>query len=245
MPQFELVMPCYNEGPNLTALFERTVAAALKRGFTPGDFQLVLVDNGSSDNSAVILQELARHPKADFLRVVRVMPNRGYGFGIWSGLQSTQAEFIGWSHGDGQCDPDDALRAWLVLREQPGPTLYKGRRLQRPSRAAWLLSRFFEIATLLLAGVRLHEINAQPKVFPRELLNVLSTPPHDYTFDLHVLLQAHRAGYVIRAMDVRFLPRTHGHSHWAVGIRSRARTIRGFLKYLVREGRRPSARKAK
>ena len=87
------------------------------------------------------------------------------------------------------------------------------------------------LATVVLA-TPLSDINGQPKVFPRQFLQELTRPPHDFTLDLYVLYRARRAGWRIDTVPVDFEKRLHGMSHWAFSWRSKLRTIRGFMKYL-------------
>jgi hypothetical protein len=88
------------------------------------------------------------------------------------------------------------------------------------------------VATVLLR-TRLSEINAQPKLFSRELLSALTHPPIDFNFDVYVLQQAKRQGWQIRSIPVAFPPRKYGHSNWAATWRSKLRTILRSVKYML------------
>ena len=80
-----LVIPCYNEAKNLPALLARC-GAVLAGPAT----ELVLVDNGSTDDSAAVLSALLpRHPYA---RSIAVATNQGYGHGILAGLRAQLAK---------------------------------------------------------------------------------------------------------------------------------------------------------
>jgi glycosyltransferase involved in cell wall biosynthesis len=232
-PELQLVLPCYNEARNLEALVRRAAAAARSQGYLPGRFELVLVENGSHDDSAQVMERLKADPElGPWFRVVRVAQNRGYGFGIWSGLQTVTAPWVAWSHADQQCDPGDAFRGLRELQAAGGDrVLVKGRRRGRDWKE-WVVSRVFETIASALLGRRLSEVNAQPKVFPRALLAELRRPPETFAFDLYVLYRARRAGYRIREIPVSFPPRVHGVSNWASSLASRARTIRGMLAYI-------------
>lgn len=232
---FSLVIPCYNEAGSLPELVRRAADCARARALGPGDFRLVLVDNGSTDGSDAVLRDLAAGPDGAFLDVVRVSPNRGYGDGILRGLRAAapRGGILAWTHADGQCDPGDAFRGFEIVRDAPVPTLVKGRRHGRAA-ADRLVSRAFEALALLVLGRRLHEINAQPKVFPAGLVARLDGAPPDFPFDLFVLLRARDAGLALREIDVAFPPRRHGQSRWAATARSRARTMLRFAGYMVR-----------
>lgn len=230
---FSLILPCYNEARSLEALVRRAVACAAGRRLAPHEFRLILVDNGSTDDTARVLEEVARGPGGEYVDIVTVPVNQGYGHGVASGLRAARPGAVGWTHADEQCDPEDAFRAWELWRTSPDATLVKGARHGRAP-GHWLFSRCFELAASCLLGRRFHEINAQPKVFPVALLDALESPPRDFTFDLYVMLKAAERGYRVREIPVRFPPRPHGESRWAATFRSKARTVAGFLRFMIR-----------
>ena len=236
MMDFELVVPAYNESKNLPLLVERCAQAGVAQGFTPETFQLVIVENGSTDDSHQILQDLKQGPHGPWFRVVRVFPNQGYGFGLKQGLSATTAKTVGWSHADMQTDPLDALLAFKILRSKtaadPGcKIVVKGERQGRNWKDA-MVSRIFAAFGSFILGLRIAEINAQPKVFHRDLLRLLRDPPVTFGFDLYALYQAQKAGYGFESLTVQFPSRQHGLSKWSASLTSRRRTITGLIRYM-------------
>ncbi len=234
MLKFELVLPCYNEGRSLETVLTRAVDAAKESGYCTQDFQLVVVDNGSKDATQDVLTALKQKELAEWFRVVPVMPNRGYGNGIWQGLKTTTAQYVGWSHADQQCDPKDAFRALQIVESGRSKNLLvKGERYGRAPRDRFV-SRVFEAFARFILGLRCREVNAQPKVFMRELLNNIPEPPLDFSFDLYVLYRAIKSGFEIRTISVFFPPRVHGVSNWSARFFGRYRTIWGMIRYMLR-----------
>jgi glycosyltransferase involved in cell wall biosynthesis len=232
-----LVLPCYNESKSLLKLTERVLNCVRQRGLSPETFSLVLVENGSKDNSWQVIQTLLTGPNKAYMESVRVPVNQGYGYGVLQGLQfaALKAETVAWSHADEQCDPDDVFRAWEVLARLPDPkkALVKGTRSGRRG-TEWLISRGFDTLTSLLMGRLFTEINAQPKVFDRSLVALLSHPPKDFAFDFYVLAEAKRHGYRFSSIPVHFGPRPHGVSNWSHSFLSRVRTIAKMVRYLFK-----------
>lgn len=229
--QFELVVPAYNEAKNLPLLIQKTVEAAKNAGHTPETFQLIIVNNGSVDDSAEVLKQLSKGQDGPWFRIVLVEKNQGYGFGLWSGLQNTQSQFVGWSHADLQCDPVNAFLALDIVKKYPRQCLVKGVRSGRDKKDIFV-SRVFETLARLILGVSVHEMNAQPKVFPHEMLKLLKNPPKTFAFDLYALFNAQKAGYEIQTIPVLFPPRIHGVSNWASHFLLRYKTIWGIIKYM-------------
>jgi hypothetical protein len=174
-------------------------------------------------------------PKFAFARQITVMPNQGYGYGIFSGLQAARGEFLAFSHADMQCSPADVFRAYeaLLAQSSPSQVLIKGKRAPRGLNAALVTNGMAFIASLVLT-TRLSDINAQPKLFHRSHLARLKQAPPGMQFDLYVLYQAKRAGLAIKTIPVVFGQRAHGHSKWAFSILSRYKTIWSMLLYIFK-----------
>ncbi|MFN0060061.1 MAG: glycosyltransferase family 2 protein [Planctomycetota bacterium] len=229
-PRLSIVLPCYNEAANLPGVVER-----YREVWQDLPAELILVDNGSTDATAEVLASLIAQPAYRFARTVRVPVNRGYGYGIWQGLLAARGETLAFSHADQQCDAADVFTAYheLFRSRSPHSTLVKGRRRGRALQSRFVTSVMSVVAGVVL-GYRLRDINAQPKLFPSELLEDLSAPPNGFEFDLYVLYRARRAGYQVRTVPVEFGPRAHGVSKWATSVFSRWRTMLGVFRYIFR-----------
>lgn len=206
--KLSLIIPCYNEAANLPLLLERC-----KEVTSQPDCEVILVDNGSTDNSPDVLRELL--PDHTGCRSIRVEQNQGYGFGILSGLKAARGDILAWTHADMQTDPQDALRG-LAFFEKHGPNIFvKGRRYGRPLGDVAFTIGMSLFETVLL-GKPMWDINAQPTMFSRVFFESWQAPPYDFSLDLFAYYQARRAGLAIHRFPVRFGERAHGVSHWNV-----------------------------
>jgi glycosyltransferase involved in cell wall biosynthesis len=224
-PMLSLIIPCYNEARNLPLLIRRVEESFSAESGT----EVILVDNGSTDESPEILRRLDGHR---VIRSVRVDVNQGYGFGILSGLRAARGQFLGWTHADMQTDPADALKA-LTLIQQAGThkLLVKGRRYGRPLQDVAFTVGMSAFETVLLR-TRLWDINAQPNVMSRELFDAIANDaPHDFSLDLYVYHAAKARGHRIVRFPVRFGKRAHGVSHWNVDWRSKKKFIVRTVKF--------------
>jgi glycosyltransferase involved in cell wall biosynthesis len=231
-PRLSIVLPCYNESRNLPLLLKR-----YREAWEDFPAELLLVENGSTDDSAATLDQLLASGHYPFARVVRVPVNRGYGFGMMSGLRDARGEFVAFSHADMQCAAADVFAAFRMLRGSPDPerSLVKGRRYGRHWRDRIITAAMSVIAFALL-GRRLTDINAQPKVFHRSLLDFLKHPADGFQLDLYILYIAASHGFTIRTVPVAFPPRIHGTSNWAFSLASRCRFIGQMIHYMFELG---------
>ncbi len=206
-PRFSIVLPCYNEALTLPSIFARFEAVLRDRP----DIEVIFVNNGSRDDSREVLASETARPGRGFARVVTVEVNQGYGFGILAGLRECGGDFIGWTHADSQYDPAVVVEACDALLAAPDParTFLRGRRLRRGAFDAFFTAGMSVYASLAL-GVRVRDVNAQPKLFPRAFRDLMTSPPHDFSLDLYALVLARRQGYTLLELPVVFAPRLHG-----------------------------------
>ena len=109
--ELSIVIPAYNELESLPYLLEDYHEE--KKNVK---FQLVIVDNGSTDGTAEYLKKECSKKENKFIKVVTVERNIGYGHGIHQGLMACDANVVGWSHGDLQCDPNDVFRGYKIFK---------------------------------------------------------------------------------------------------------------------------------
>lgn len=224
MKTLSLVIPCYNEAANLPLLVARCAEV-----FRDERAEVILVDNGSTDDSSAVLARLLQGQQA--IRTVRVEVNRGYGFGILSGLRAAKGDILGWTHADMQTDPADALRGLDIFQRNPDAQLFvKGRRYGRPVGDVVFTAGMSLFETVLF-GKPMWDINAQPTLFPRALFESWTQPPHDFSLDLFAYESALRRGYRVERFPVLFGKRAHGHSHWNINWRAKAKFVRRTLSY--------------
>lgn len=224
--RLSIIVPCYNEEKNIPLILEK-FASVIKSD----DIEVLLVNNGSVDNSEAVMNELiVNYP---FARVVKVEVNQGYGFGITSGLKETQGEFIGYTHADMQTDPADVLKSLEIIQKQENSKIcyVKGDRKGRP-----LFDQFFTMGMSafesLYLGKKLWDINAQPNIFHRSFFNEIKEDcPKDFSLDLYFLYMAQKKGLNIIRFDVVFPERLHGESSWNDGFASKWKFIKRTLDF--------------
>ncbi len=226
MPKLSVVLPCYNESKSIYDILSRF--AEVKNV----DTELILVNNGSTDNTNDVLNKVLKKSKFGFARSVTINKNKGYGNGILFGLKYSKGDFLAFSHADLQCDPLDIFRAYnlLIKTSNPKKTLVKGNRIGRRN----FLTTILHLLATFLFFKKFDDINGQPKVLHRSLFNSLKNPPKNFAFDFYVQYVALKNNYKILNIPVRFTKRKHGQSHWASTFKSRTKTTIGFVKYMLK-----------
>ena len=223
--KLSVVVPCYNESKNIPLILNK-FNEVIKRD----DVEVVLVNNGSTDNSQEIFDELV--PKYPFARVHKIEVNEGYGYGIVSGLKAAKGEFIGYTHADMQTDPHDVIKALNIIesQEQPENCYVKGDRKGRPFMDQFFTSgmSFFETVYL---GKNLWDINAQPNIIHRNFFESLEFLPKDFSLDLFFLYRAQQKGLNVIRFDVIFPERIHGESTWNTDFAAKWKFIKRTLDF--------------
>lgn len=226
--KLSIVIPCYNEEKNLPLILSR-----FKEVIKDESIEVILVNNGSTDNSKATLENLL--PNYNFARVVEVQVNQGYGYGILQGLKASTGEFIGWTHADMQTDPQDVLKAYKLLETHNWNKniMLKGKRKGRS-----IFDNIFTICMSLFETLylrqKLSDINAQPNIFHRTFFNEWENPPYDFSLDLYALYMARIKGLHIIRFQVFFPKRIHGSSHWNTGIFAKWKFIKRTIQFSVK-----------
>ena len=210
--KMSIVIPCYNEKENIPIILDKFDSI-----LTNEDIEIILVNNGSTDNSDEVLKRLL--PKYLFARTVLVPINKGYGYGILQGLKEAKGDFLGWMHADMQTTPSDVLKSYKILEENSWNKniFVKGRRRKRPlfKRIVTLGMSLFES---ILFGEILHDIGAQPNFFSKEFFNSWINPPVDFAFDTYAFYMAKKNKMKIIRYDIMFLERVNGRAFFGTGL---------------------------
>ncbi|HEY7475429.1 MAG TPA: glycosyltransferase family 2 protein [Vicinamibacterales bacterium] len=231
IPELSVVIPIYNEAPNLEQLY-RECTEALGRSGRP--YELLLVDDGSSDESFAILKRVQQGDPR--VRVIRLRRNFGQTAAFAAGFALARGRLIATSDGDLQNDPND-LPA-LVARLEQGFDIVCGWRKDRKDSflnrrlPSMIANKVISWAT----GVHLNDYGCSLKVFRAEVVK-----PLRLYGELHRFLPAlaSEMGVRIAEQPVNHRARVHGRSKYGI-----SRTIRVLLdlitvKFLLSYSTRP------
>src|SRR5215469_9807263 len=230
MPKYSIVVPFHNEEENVTALYARLKQVMEQVG---DSFELVFVDDGSSDRTYKLLEEIAAVDSR--VLVVKLRRNFGQTAGLAAGFDHASGDFILSMDGDLQHDPNEIPNFLEKLEE--GYDVVSGWREKRvdnfvmrriPSRIAnWLMAK--------LSGVDIHDFGTTFKAYRREVIH--NIPLYG---EMHRFIPALASWYgaSICEIPIKNVDRLKGKSHYGIGRTFRVffdlLTIRFLLKYMSR-----------
>lgn len=230
MLRYSIVVPFHNEQENVTALYDRLKAVMEAAG---EGFEMVFVDDGSSDSTFRLLQEIAAVDSR--VVVVKLRRNFGQTSALAAGFDHASGEYILAMDGDLQHHPEDIPLFLEKIAE--GYDIVSGWRKVRvdnfwlrrlPSRVAnWLMAK--------LSGVDIHDFGTTFKAYRRELLGEVPLYGELHRF-IPALASWHGAS--ICEVPIKNVMRERGNSHYGLSRTFRVFfdliTIRFLLRYLSR-----------
>jgi glycosyltransferase involved in cell wall biosynthesis len=212
----EIVLPCLDEAQALPAVLRR-----LPRGWP-----VLVVDNGSTDGTAVVAA-------AHGARVV-VEPQRGYGAAVHTGLENAREDLVAFLDGDGSLDPD-VLPGMASLVDSGRADIAVGRRVpDSPGVWPWHARAGNAVIAALLRrrGIPVHDI-APIRVAHRQALLDLKIADRGFGYPLELLLNAGEQGWRIDERPVAYSRRAGGRSKVSGSVKGTfraARDLTGLLR---------------
>ncbi len=230
-PELSVVIPIYNEAPNLEELYRQFTSTLERFGRS---YEIIVVDDGSSDESFDILKRL--HAEDRRLRVIQFRRNFGQTAAFAAGFAQARGRVIVTADGDLQNDPNDIPA--MVRRLEEGFDIVCGWRKERkdPFLSRRLPSTIANRLISWATGVRLNDYGCSLKVFRAEVVKPLRLYGEMHRF-LPAL--ASEMGVKIAEQPVNHRARQHGRSKYGI-----SRTIRVLLdlmtvKFLLSYSTRP------
>jgi glycosyltransferase involved in cell wall biosynthesis len=215
-----VVLPVFNEVDNLEILHNQLKAVLTGMGRT---YEIIYVDDGSTDGSLGKLQELAGGD--DTAVVIELRRNFGQTAALSAGIDYAHGEIVVCQDADLQNDPEDIPR--LLAKLDEGYDLVSGWRKDRQDHwlwrrststlANWIISR--------VVGFKLHDTGCTLKAYRRELLNHIRLYGEMHRFIPALALQV---GARVAEIPVNHKPRLYGHSKYGLG-----RTVSVILDLLT------------
>lgn len=226
------MVPAYNEALNLPIFYERVTAVLKKLGHP---YEIVLIDDGSKDNSFAVLTEIAT--KDTLVKVIRFRHNFGQTAALAAGIEAATGDIVILIDSDLENDPEDIKT--IITKMNEGYDVVSGWRKNRwkgqlltrkiPSLAAnTLISK--------VTGVKLNDFGCTLKGYRRDIVKNITLYGEMHRF---IPAYAKKQGARIGEVEVRFSPRLHGKSNYGFSRILRVLPDLLLLKFLEKYMNRP------
>lgn len=204
MVNLSLVLPVHNEALIIQGVLDSIMSTLRK---TVGSFECILVENGSTDNTLEVLENLAKK-----YRQVRVLvAPKGYGSAVLAGLRKASGLYVCYMPSDGQIDLSIFSSLWKATQT----TTWDMVKVRRVSRETWkrtVVSNIFSLAVSVLFDIPRLDVNGSPRIFHRRNRKLLALASQDSFIDVEFAVKAHLLGWKILELPMRTLPRSGGTS---------------------------------
>ncbi len=214
-----VVIPMLNEEESLEELARRIKAAVEPLGLS---YEIIFVDDGSTDQSAARIIELHRRDRR--IKLISLRRNYGKAAALAAGFRAAAGERVITMDADLQDDPEEIPR--LLAKLDEGYDLVSGwKKVRRDPWSKRFFSKIYNYFTSLFSGVRLHDFNCGLKAYRREVVKSFNIYG-----ELHRYLPviAHRSGFRVTELPVTHHPRRFGRSKYGA-----ARFLRGAFDLLT------------
>ena len=207
-PSLTVFFPVYNDSGTIATLVITALhsAAALTK-----NHEVIVVNDGSTDGTAQILDELACvYPG---LRIVTHEVNRGYGGALRSGFAAASKEIIFYTDGDAQYDPSEMALLWQKMG--PDVDLVNGYKISRSD--PWhriVIGRVYHHIVKLMFGLRVRDVDCDFRMLRRSIFDRVRLEKDSGVICLEMIKKIQNAGFRIVEVPVHHHHRAYGRSQF-------------------------------
>lgn len=200
--------PAYNDSGTIASLVITALRSARK--LTP-DFEVIVVNDGSADNTAEILDELARtYPQ---VRIVHHPVNRGYGGALRTGFATATRELVFYTDGDAQYDPSEMEVLWRQFGDEVD--LVNGYKISRSDPLHRIvIGRIYHHTVKILFGLRVRDVDCDFRMMRRSIFDKVHLEKNSGVICLEMMKKITDAGFRIAEVPVHHYHRAYGKSQF-------------------------------
>ena len=215
--------PAYNDSGTIASL---VIAAVQTAGALTPDFEVLVINDGSTDATAQVVDELARvYPQ---VRAIHHPQNRGYGGALRTGFNSATKDLIFYTDGDAQYDPREMTRLWEKMA--PGVDLVNGYKISRSDPLhRVVIGRVYHHTVKRLFGLRVRDVDCDFRLVRRSIFSRVTLTKNSGVICLEMMTKIQGAGFAITEAPVHHYHRAYGKSQF-FNFRRIARTAADVMK---------------
>ena len=203
-----IFFPAYNDGGTIASLVIRAGQVAAR--LTP-DFEVIVINDGSTDATREILDELAR--TYTWVRVIHHPRNRGYGAALRSGFAAASKDLVAYTDGDAQYDPAEFELLWQRLT--PDADLVNGYKIARSD--PWhriVIGRMYHHTVKRLFHLQVRDVDCDFRLMRRSIFDRVHLEKNTGVICLEMMRKIQTAGFRIVEVPVHHYHRTYGQSQF-------------------------------
>ena len=209
MPGLSVFFPAYNDAGTIASLVIASVKVAAT--LTP-DYEVIVVNDGSSDDTAKILDELATiYP--DHVRIVHHPKNRGYGGALRTGFATASKDLVFYTDGDAQYDPSEVAVLWSKMTDDVdwvnGWKISRSDPLHRI-----IIGRIYHHTVKMLFGLKVRDVDCDFRLMRRRIFDVVQLEKNSGVICLEMMKKFQDAGFRVAEHPVHHYHRTYGKSQF-------------------------------
>jgi len=207
-PSLRVFFPAYNDSGTIASMVIRAVAAASE---LTTDYEVIVVNDGSQDATAIIADELARtYPH---VRVIHHPTNRGYGGALQTGIRSATKDLIFYTDGDAQYDPAELKELWAGMTMDTD--LVNGYKISRSDPLhRIIIGRLYHHIVSILFGLKLRDVDCDFRLMRRSMFERVDLRQTSGVICLEMIKKIQDAGFRIVEVPVHHYHRAFGRSQF-------------------------------
>lgn len=208
LTSLSIFFPSFNDAQILPSLVNSAYKAA--KAITR-DFEIIIVNDGSSDHTAEVVRSLQHHYRP--IRLITHPTNLGYGAALISGFTAAKKEWVFYTDGDGQYDPSELLL--LVKRATTGLDVVNGYKRQRHD--PWYriaIGALYNWFVHVFYRPPIRDIDCDFRLIRRTLLRRIHLTSQSGAICLELITKLHSVGARFAEIPVHHYPRRFGRSQF-------------------------------
>src|SRR5919205_1298663 len=207
-PSISAFFPAYNDGGTIGSLVVTTLNTLAE---LTDDYEVVVVENGSTDYTVEVLEELAK--RYDHFRFLAHREALGYGGALRVGFATCRKDLIFYTDGDAQYDPREIKQLLAVLRDDVD--IVNGWKIERHDPFHRIvIGRIYHHIVKFLFGFKLRDVDCDFRLIRREVFDVIDLESPDGTICLELVKKLQDAGFRFAEVPVHHYHRTYGQSQF-------------------------------
>ncbi len=226
MKKLTIFFPCYNDGYTIGSMVVQARKTAKE---LTNEFEIIVIDDGSSDNSREVLEELKTIVPE--LKVIYHEKNRGYGGALISGIYGGEGEWIFYTDGDAQYDVRELKNLW---EKKEGNDIVNGYKLKRHDPFYRIvIGEIYNRLMKWVFGIKIKDIDCDFRLMKRSLFDRIKLESQTGIICVEMIWKLQNTGAKFGEVAVSHYYRRHGRSQF-FNIKRLFRVFVGLFKLYIK-----------